>query len=42
VNQQTLQEFIRGLDLPETVRQELADLTPSTYTGNAGEQARSI
>ena len=42
VNQQTLQEFIRALDLPETVRQELADLTPSTYTGNAGEQARSI
>ena len=42
VNQQTLQEFIRALDLPETVRQELADLTPSTYTGNAGEQARSL
>ena len=42
VNQQTLQEFIRTLDLPETVRQELAGLTPSTYTGNAAEQARSL
>ena len=42
VNQQTLQEFIRTLDLPEAVREELAGLTPSTYTGNAGEQARSI
>ncbi len=42
VNQQTLQEFIRTLDLPETVRQELAALTPSTYTGNAGELARSL
>ena len=42
VNQQTLQEFIRTLDLPETVRQELARLTPSTYTGNAAEQARSL
>ena len=42
VNQQTLQEFIRTLDLPETVREELAGLTPSTYTGNAGEQARSL
>ncbi|MGB5180174.1 MAG: adenylosuccinate lyase [Gammaproteobacteria bacterium] len=42
VNQQTLQEFIRTLDLPETVRQELARLTPSTYTGNAGQQARSL
>jgi len=42
VNQQTLQEFIQTLDLPEAVRQELAVLTPSTYTGNASEQARSI
>jgi adenylosuccinate lyase len=42
VNQQTLREFIQTLDLPETVRQELARLTPSTYTGNASEQARSI
>ena len=42
VNQQTLREFIRTLDLPETVRQELAGLTPSTYTGNAAEQARSL
>jgi adenylosuccinate lyase len=42
VNQQTLREFIRTLDLPETVREELAGLTPSTYTGNAGEQAHSL
>jgi len=42
VNQQTLQEFIQTLDLPESVIEELARLTPSTYTGNAGEQARSI
>jgi len=42
VNQQALLEFIRTLDLPETVREELAGLTPSTYTGNAGEQARSL
>ena len=42
VNQQTLQEFIQTLDLPDTVRQELDRLTPSTYTGNAGEQARSL
>jgi adenylosuccinate lyase len=42
VNQQTLQEFIQTLDLPESVIEELARLTPSTYTGNASEQARSI
>ena len=42
VNQTTLQAFIRTLDLPESVKDELARLTPSTYTGNASEQARSI
>jgi adenylosuccinate lyase len=42
VNQQALREFIQTLDLPETVRQELASLTPSTYTGNASEQALAI
>jgi adenylosuccinate lyase len=42
VNQTTLQAFIRTLDLPESVKDELAGLTPSTYTGNASEQARSI
>jgi len=42
VNQATLQAFIRTLDLPDSVKDELAGLTPSTYTGNAGQQARSI
>jgi len=42
VNQSTLQAFIRTLDLPDSVKDELAILTPSTYTGNASEQARSI
>ena len=42
VNQTTLQAFIRTLDLPDSVKDELASLTPSTYTGNASEQARSI
>ena len=42
VNQTTLQAFIRTLDLPDSVKDELARLTPSTYTGNAAQQARSI
>ena len=42
VNQSTLQAFIRTLDLPDSVKDELASLTPSTYTGNAAQQARSI
>jgi len=42
VNRETLQAFIQTLDLPATVKQELEHLTPATYTGNAGEQARSL
>ena len=42
VNRETLQIFIQSLDLPETVKQELEDLTPASYTGNAGEQARLL
>ena len=42
VNQATLQAFISTLDLPDPVKEELANLTPSNYTGNAAQQARSI
>jgi adenylosuccinate lyase len=42
VSQATLKEFIESLDLPDPVKKELSDLTPSSYTGNAVDQARSI
>ena len=42
VNRETLQVFIRSLDLPAGVKQELEHLTPASYSGNAGEQARSL
>ena len=42
VSQATLKAFIDTLDLPDSVKKELAELTPSSYTGNAAEQARSI
>jgi len=42
VNRETLQEFIRTLELPAAVRTELAALTPAAYTGNASEQASAI
>ncbi len=42
VNQDTLQAFIQTLDLPDAVKQELSQLTPSLYLGNAAAQARSI
>jgi len=42
VNQATLKAFIETLDLPASVKEELAALTPSSYLGNAIEQARSV
>jgi adenylosuccinate lyase len=42
INQQTLKNFIEQLDIPETARKQLLDLTPATYTGNAEQQAKQI
>jgi adenylosuccinate lyase len=42
VSREALQKFIKGLDLPEEAKKRLAALTPAAYTGNAGDQARSI
>jgi len=35
-----LAEFIETLDIPADARQQLLDLTPAAYTGNAAEMAR--
>ena len=40
ITQERLKEFIISLDLPEEVRQQLLDLRPDSYTGNASSQAR--
>jgi adenylosuccinate lyase len=40
VSRETLHEFIRGLEIPETAREALLALTPSDYTGNAADMAR--
>ena len=42
VSQTTLQEFLKTLELPDAVRDELARLTPATYTGNAREQVDKL
>ena len=42
VSRETLQAFIQSLDLPDTVKQALEELTPASYTGNAREQARLL
>jgi adenylosuccinate lyase len=40
ITRDTLRTFIDGLALPDEARDALLSLTPGTYTGNAGKQAR--
>ena len=40
--QRSVQDFVQTLTIPETAKQELLQLTPRTYLGNAVEQARAI
>lgn len=42
INQQTIHEFIAGLDIPNEAKQELQALTPRKYIGNADKQADAI
>ncbi|MGI9228413.1 MAG: adenylosuccinate lyase [Gammaproteobacteria bacterium] len=37
-----LHDFISQLDIPDTAKAALIELTPGTYTGNAAQQARAI
>ena len=39
INRESLEEFIRGLDIPEHAKRSLLALAPENYTGNAAEQA---
>jgi len=40
ITRDTLQEFIRTLEIPDEAKQSLLALTPATYVGKAGELAR--
>jgi adenylosuccinate lyase len=42
INADSLQRFIAGLDIPDDVKQELSNLTPASYIGNAIALARAI
>ena len=42
VDREGMQAFIDGLDLPDSVKTELKQLTPATYLGNAANQAKTI
>ena len=42
ITPEQLATFIDGLDIPETAKQSLLQITPSAYTGNAEEQALKV
>lgn len=42
ITPERLREFVNGLDLPQEAKQALIALTPSSYIGNAVEQANAI
>ncbi|WP_010323186.1 adenylosuccinate lyase [Marinobacterium stanieri] len=42
MNQETIQNFIDTLDMPDAAKTELKALTPALYIGNAADQAKRI
>lgn len=42
VNAELFKRFIETLEIPEEAKQELSQLTPATYIGNAIQQAKNI
>ncbi|OHE88424.1 MAG: adenylosuccinate lyase [Lysobacterales bacterium RIFOXYD1_FULL_69_11] len=42
INEASMREFIRGLDLPEDEKQRLLVMTPGSYTGLAERMARDV
>ncbi len=42
MNQETIQDFIDTLEMPEAAKAELKALTPALYIGNAADQAKRI
>ena len=42
IDQQSVRDFVQTLTIPESAKQELLQLTPRKYLGNAVEQARAI
>jgi adenylosuccinate lyase len=37
-----IREFVSQLDIPESAKQQLMEMTPATYIGNAAKQAKDI
>jgi len=42
IDQQTIKVFVEGLEMPEQAKTDLMAMLPSTYIGNAVEQAKNI
>ena len=42
ITAETLKQFVETLDIPEPAKQELYNLTPAKYIGNAVQQAESV
>ena len=42
ITRETLASFIDGLEMPEDVKEELKEMSPASYIGNAAEQAKAI
>ncbi len=42
INAEKMAEFIQKLEIPEEAKQQLLELSPATYIGNAIEQAKAI
>ena len=42
IDQATIEAFVKSLDMPDQAKAELIALLPSTYIGNAVQQARNI
>ena len=42
MTRESMQTFIRTLDIPNDAKKRLLALTPDTYIGNAATQARNL
>jgi adenylosuccinate lyase len=42
IDQATIKAFVEGLDMPDQAKADLIAMLPSTYIGNAVEQAKKI
>jgi adenylosuccinate lyase len=42
IDQATIKTFVEGLEMPDQAKAELITMLPSTYIGNAVEQAKKI